>query len=372
MTNEKYKKINELNEFDIIQNKYKMIDYNEINEESWNFSGFNLEKHLKEKKLKFFPLTKYAVPLTGILTGLDKVFVLNEEQVEEFKIEKDILIPYASKGKEVKRFKNTITNSYIIYPYKLREDGSKFLIGENQLKNEFPNTYNYLYTNKVELMNRKDSRKLYALEEWYKLVRSGDYTMIKPQKLLFKGIGKNIECGLLSENMAFNGANCPGIIPIDEKYTYYLLALLNSDVINNYLNAIVPKKLDGYHRYNTTSLKKIPIIIADEIEFNQIENISREIVILSQQQDKINSIFLNRMTSNFNVSSFGRNVHVSSLSNVEFVKKIKEKNKRISLNEQDELEGYFENFKKKYNNFTVELNVLNKELNTLINNLYSI
>lgn len=66
--------------------------------------------------------------------------------------------------------------------------------------------------------------------------------------------------GLLPENTAFNGANCPAIIfsdkSIDEKF---FIGLLNSSLISFFMNSICPKKLGGYFRYNAKNIAKIPI-----------------------------------------------------------------------------------------------------------------
>jgi hypothetical protein len=67
--------------------------------------------------------------------------------------------------------------------------------------------------------------------------------------------------GLLSEKTIFNGANCPGIIldKLDGHHLFYILGILNSQVVSYYLRQVCPAKLGGYSRFNANNLNEIPI-----------------------------------------------------------------------------------------------------------------
>ena len=96
--------------------------------------------------------------------------------------------------------------------------------------------------------------------------------------------------GLLNENTAFNGANCPAIILQDKSLSeFYFLGLLNSKVISFFMNSICPKKLGGYFRYNANSISKIPIVISDKESEKLISNKVIQIIDIKKTDAKFDT-----------------------------------------------------------------------------------
>lgn len=193
----------------------------------------------------------------GALTGCDEVFVVSDEIIEEFDLEKSLLLPYAYRGEEVHRYGIVNPQARIIYPYWEQEEGKTSLIPESKLRSKYPNTYKYLSLHKEQLSQRRDSRKYYAKgTNWYCFLRPGRFKYITPAKLLIRGVAKESCVGILPKNNAFSGANCPGFVCRDEKKSekYYLLSVLNSRLISEYLRQICPAKLQGYTRFNANNL----------------------------------------------------------------------------------------------------------------------
>lgn len=370
-----YKKIDSLDEFKIQDATFTPFSYENLSIEPWNFSGFNLISHLKNKNIEFRPLTYYADPLYGITTGMDKALVVTEDQVNELNLEHEILYPYAYRGEEIRRFRTVTPQSYIIYPFKEDENNQLQLIEEKVIIKEFPHVYSYLLNFKESLMLRKDSRKLYAATDWYTLVRPGNLQMIYNKKILLKGIGINVECGILGEKTAFNGANCPGIILNSDKISFeYLLGILNSDLTTVYLNAIVPKKLGGYFRYNTTNLKNIPIVVPEDKDLiEEIEiAVSKNIDLRTKIEDQ-KGRFLRRMENNLEVKKITRKLEdFENLSYKEWLTEIKKQKVSLSLTQQDEWEEYFTSFRKVISQEESIFESNSKEINKLINKIYGL
>jgi hypothetical protein len=236
--------------------------YKILSHDRWILGGFDLNRWIEKKDIMSEKLGTYGHFYIGALTGMDKVFVLKADDAEKYRLEKDILIPYAYRGEEIGRYNEVSPNSVIIYPYKEGEDGNAVLMQESELK-KYKNVYRYLLKNKGELMRRKDSRKEYARgRNWYRFLRPGRFTYIKPEKLIIKGVAKEACVGLLEKNIAFNGANCPAFI-IDRGNIYYLIGILNSKLITQYLRSVCPAKLQHYRRFNANNLNEIPIRTID-------------------------------------------------------------------------------------------------------------
>ena len=129
-------------------------------------------------------------------------------------------------------------------------------------------------------------------------MRPGSFNYIYPAKFIIKGIGLTLSVGMLKENTAFNGANCPAVIWHDLKdhNQLYFLGLLNSKLISFHLKSICPSKLGGYTRFNASNISKTPIkVISNHIK-KELE-LHDEIVNLVEQMIQLNKDFQKAKTS---------------------------------------------------------------------------
>ncbi|MFW6233530.1 MAG: Eco57I restriction-modification methylase domain-containing protein, partial [Nanoarchaeota archaeon] len=351
--------------------KFKKIDFKNLTSDSWQFSGFNLINHLNKNNLNWNELNKYGKAYIGNITGYDKAFIVDKKIIQEKKLEKELIIPYAFKGEEVIQYTHTIPNYFVIYPYK-KENDNQLLISENELKSKYPNIFNYLLEFKDELKKRKDSRKFYANnEQWYKHVRPGSFDYIKPKKIHVKGISTKLESGLLRENTNFSGANCPAIILFENNFLLDVLGILNSKLVSFYLNNICPKKLGGYTRYNTTNLNKIPIIFCKD---DNLKNIVDIMLNLNKDfHDKKNKFF-NRIKKSFELEKINKKLDsFYELKFNDFIKEIEKlSKKKVSLKDQDEWEDYFNEYKVELTNLKDEIQKTDNEINKMVYELYGL
>jgi hypothetical protein len=266
------------------------IDFAGLSESPWNLGGLDIPTVLASRALKAQPLSRFATPYVGALTGFDGALVVNQQQRTAEALEPDLLVPYAYRGAEVTPFGMVDPAAWIIYPYTEGSDGTPILISEDRLSEAYPNVYAHLLKYRAALEARKDSRRLYATgDHWYKLVRPGSFRYIRPPKILVKGIATRSIAGWLGKDTAFNGANCPGLIINEEQsdarsVTAVICLLLNSRVIGYYLNQVCPPKLGGYFRYNASNLVDIPIPDAIWAHASALSKITNEVTFLIDQQ----------------------------------------------------------------------------------------
>jgi len=247
--------------FDTLKNlDFREREYRWLDDRSWILEREDL-RVLLARNTQIDPLSEWGHFFIGALTGCDEVFVVSEQAIQDFDLEADLLIPYAYRGEEIERYGMVIPLARIIYPYKQGNQGEAMLIPEVELKAKYPNIYGYLSSSKQILTQRRDSRRYYAQgSNWYRFLRPGRFDYITPEKLLIRGIATESCVGVLDQNTAFNGANCPGFISSTaENSPMYLLALLNSHLISEYLTQVCPAKLQGYTRFNANNLNEIPI-----------------------------------------------------------------------------------------------------------------
>ncbi len=197
---------------------------------------------------------------------MNEAFVMSRAAAKKLRLEQAVLLPYAYRGEEIARYSNVNPDALVIYPYREREDGTPELIPAQQLAKDCPNVFEYLSSFKNKLKLRQDSRRLYADGvDWYRHLRPGTFHYIRSPKLVFKAISKKTCGGLLGENTAFDGANCPAIIAenIGNHDIKYLLGLLNSTLASYHLRGVCPPKLSGYLKFSATCLSDTPIRTID-------------------------------------------------------------------------------------------------------------
>ena len=366
---------------------FKEFLFNNISSKQWQFSEFNLLECLNSNGLEYTTLKEHAPAYIGCLTGMDSAFVVNEEIITENNLEREIIFPYAYRGQEVSRYSITEPFASIIYPYKL-VDKSTVLLNNDFFKEKYPNCYNYLLMFKKELMDRQDSRKQYAFEDnFYRHLRPGSFEYIAPKKLILKGVDTSFSVGFLNANIAFNGANTPALIPLNDSDITIdsLMAILNSKLITYYLNQICPKKLGGYYRYNANNVTTIPIRKPNS---EKIEDLGKKILLLiNEVNQKINK-FTKYLQSQFTIEKLTKKLE--NWYELDFGDFIKEINKAIKLTNKERVKNelqpikeltkldemdwmdVFETKKAEAQNLKQQINTTDKEIDAMVYELYGL
>lgn len=234
------------------------IKLDSLDDNSWTLMPTKgqavLDKLNKHEKLSTFAKCSY-----GIVSGSDDVFILNDDQIAELKIEKKCLLPLI-RANNCKRYGFSDYNLQIIYPYEY-DKGQTVLISQSDLENKYPNTFRYLSANRKILEARKDSRKTFAnSNSWYSLTRFGQIQTFRKEKIVFPGEQKHSKFGIDKNKAGYSGARVFGITTVEDGYSLsLLLALLNSKVLEFYIHSCFPLKQGGYYSMSSTFVENIPI-----------------------------------------------------------------------------------------------------------------
>lgn len=146
----------------------------------------------------------------------------------------------------------------------------------------------YVNWSKESITHYKSDKKARFQNSQFYFKRGIAITMVKSSK-----VKASVIDGLVFDQ------SIVGIFPKEEKYFYFILALLNSDMGNTFIHTINPSA-----NSSANYIKKIPIILPDEKQLNiinslvirMIDNINTEKTINKQIQeeidDAINEIYL--------------------------------------------------------------------------------
>lgn len=268
-----------------IYKEVSTINNDKLKEKSWVF-GNVVETELlnliegNNQKLKTF--TNYT--FQGIATGKDEVFFIEEETINKLKLEKEILIPIF-KGRDINKYISKWSGTYILYPY---DKITNKVIKEEELRNNFPNIYNYLITNRDLLKGRSYFDK--SNKQWYELWCERNYTKFQQRKIVNAEIAPENrfqidDSGFLGNTKTFSTVLKDELI----LYTNSLLAILNSKLMNYYHKRIASPKAGGFFDYKTQYIQNYPIKFPKETSvLDVLVNIIIELK--NKQSSKINDL----------------------------------------------------------------------------------
>jgi hypothetical protein len=274
------------------------INASAVNSTDWNFSvgkGAGLFDKLSKTPVKLEDVTSRI--FQGIKTSADKIYIVEEierdqkrvkvysrEKEAEYWLEPDLLHPLI-KGGDSRRYHLTLTKRLIIFPY--TQQGEKVgLIQESNFKTLYPLTWSYFVDNKKYLENREDSKM--QGPQWYAYGRNQALDVIFLPKVFTPDIAAYSSFSLDQTGKAFftgGVAGGYGILVSAEYSREYILGLLNSKLLEWYLQQIATQMRGGYFSYESRYIRNLPIALPStkSITYEGLENIVERMLSLHQQ-----------------------------------------------------------------------------------------
>jgi len=272
--------------YDIQKNfyqKYYKNEYFSLFEVEQNKLGLEQWKLIPELILKLFNKIKLSTNKTlshnehgiaeriyeGFITGNNKIYFVSPEKAKQLRLEKSLL-KSVPKGRYVRRW-TFYSDQFVIYPHK-DVDGKTEVI--QNLKSEFPNTYQYFKDNEVELKKRRyliDAIESGSRKEWFEIWNPRSYDWFNQPKIITPNLSTENNFAF-DEDGVFLDHDCYGIILKDKRRENYLyiLGFLNSHLLDFFLKQISPYASGKYYRYMTGYLEKLPIKLPETSEEKKI------------------------------------------------------------------------------------------------------
>jgi len=239
--------------------KINEIKYKDLNDKDWSFASKEDMEFIKKlysntnKKISDFFNVKY-----GFATLRDKIFIGDIEDEKKdlvlfnnHWIEKKILYKVV-KGTTYKGKLSGI--KYIIFPYK-KVDNRFIPIPEEELKKDYPHTYNYLLKNKKELLKRDIDKGAF----WYEFGRSQGVQSCHNEKIVISTLMKNgIKYYFLDKNtFVYSGIF---IIKKKKEYDWKIIeSILSSEEFKRYIRITGKDFSGGYKSITSKQIKYYPI-----------------------------------------------------------------------------------------------------------------
>lgn len=196
----------------------------------------------------------------GIITGLDKAFIVNEEQIDKYGLEKFLLKKWI-KNSNISKTNLSYKNMYLIYT--------------NLIENEenFPNTIKYLESFKEILMNRRECKN--HIRKWYELQWGRVQSDFEGPKILFpyKSDSNNF---FFDKDEYFCSADIYFINEIQNNMSFeYLQNYLNSNIFEFYFKCQAKKVGANLFEYYPNKLNFMKIYLPDKKLVKNISNLGK-------------------------------------------------------------------------------------------------
>lgn len=276
-----YLKENQRANLDDLETQFVKINHNKLTASPWSFATSRYSEILEgieEGNVRFVDVVEKI--FQGLVTSADKVYLLQKtnEQVKDkhllslysfslgkkVLLEKEIVHPLLKGSLDIRRYHTEIVSRFVLFPYK---NGK--LISKEIFEKHYPFCWQYLLDNKTTLTDREKGKMKHA--DWYGYVYPKSLTLFETPKLLTPSIA-NKASFTYDENgeYYFVGSGGGGgggygiILKEDAKLSpLYILTLLNSRLLDFYLQNISSPFRHGYFAYNKQYIEQLPVKLLD-------------------------------------------------------------------------------------------------------------
>ncbi len=240
----------------VAQHRYP-VKQAHLNDNGWALVSEEVNHLLEKIKSKGIPLGKYVDGkiYRGILTGLNKAFVIDEttrqKLIEKDPLSAEIIKPFLA-GRDIKRYQPPVATKYLIFiPKGWTNEQSKFSKQPwKWLKENYPAVSTHLARFEQEAKKRYDQG-----DYWWELRACEYYNNFEKQKIFIPAIIKKASYTFDSSKIYSNDKT--SIIPTSD---LYLFGLLNSKVLEFIMRQTSSTKQGGYFEYKPMYIKQLPIL----------------------------------------------------------------------------------------------------------------
>jgi len=222
----------------------------------------------------------------GIQTSKDDVYILDIEEEHQshylcysevleatVEIEKAITKPLL-KGNQFDKWYTSEHNKVVIFPYRINKKGGKKkaeLLQESYIESECPNAHTYLTKNK-SVLEQRGNGDWEDSDSWYEFGRRQNIEQFGDEKIMTSVLNKGSKFSLdKNHNYVFvGGGNAGGYglrLPDNTDLSHkYLLAILNSRLLEWIVQKTSSQFRGGYHSYGKKYIEGLPVAHTNHIE----------------------------------------------------------------------------------------------------------
>ncbi|WP_426431415.1 Eco57I restriction-modification methylase domain-containing protein [Winogradskyella sp. HB-48] len=326
---------------------------------------FSILKKLEDENKKLSEIIEK--PQVGIKTGSNASYIIKKEEVPK-EIENSILLKDYLVGREVKKYSPIETANKTVFPYKESNNQGLTLIEDFDNHKE---VLNFLEKNKDKLSNRAiiDKGIEKGTKKWYEYQQIKLDFPFRQEYIVYPDISSSVNFSIAKDVLM--DMTCFGL-PTNSKS---ILGILNSKLIEVYLNSVCVKARGGYLRLKSQYILNIPL--TNNYESQNLNDAVTKVLDIYSSFYEQNNKFIKFILSQLNIDI---NKKLENWHELDFADFIKELNKAIKkaggtpLTKKDEFEWLelFEDNKKKAQELQNQITQTEKEIDQMVYKLYGL
>lgn len=252
----------------VVEQSHTLLNANSLSRSPWTFLSGQSDALARKLESISIPLGQIAERIfQGIRTSANDTYVLHNRgsgnagtrnfstaSKRLVSLEKTLLRPIV-KGQEIKRYAYLAPENWVLVPYEISQGSVRLLTAAELAR--LPNTWDYLREHEITLRNREDGRMNHA--EWYAFGRLQNIDLMPNQKILTPDLAARASFTLDTVGIYFVSGYGIALDPSYPCSIKYVLALLNSKVLDHYLREITTRLRGGFYRYFAQFLEPLPI-----------------------------------------------------------------------------------------------------------------
>ncbi len=248
---------------------------NTLGDSEWNFiadSDSTLFKRLDQMFPKLRDISRIFV---GLQTSADPIYIvdatsISQNEIVAFSPALDESVTFEAsimkslvKGSDIHRYSKLLSDKRLIFPYQTKP--SLFPISEQEMKRDFPRTFEYLGKLKSRLLKRGNAKP----NEWFLYTYPKNLDQFDHPKIVTGVLAKRASFTYDESGGVYfvGGGNAGGygvsVNPDAGFDDLYILALLNSSLLDFYVKRISTPFRGGYYSYARRYIEKVPIVQID-------------------------------------------------------------------------------------------------------------
>ncbi|MCL2704702.1 MAG: Eco57I restriction-modification methylase domain-containing protein [Spirochaetaceae bacterium] len=237
----------------------------------------------------------------GVQTSADKVFILEYEgENNTFFTGKSTIfnasiqlekkwVRHIISGTDVKKYLCPEKRQLVIFPYDI-VNGKPVLVNKKVFEEKSPKVWNYLLENKKVLENREKGK--FKGEGWYQFGRNQNISLQDKAKICVPRLVQEIQA-IYDETGAWclDNVDVGGVI-LKKEYqhlNYYIVGLLNSNLLSKYLSKISTPFRGGFWSCNRQYLEQLPIVkptTMNQADIDKIQVMVQQIIELKNRKEE--------------------------------------------------------------------------------------
>ncbi len=251
--------------------EFDIMPLNRLDDNSWKLVGKKTRENLNKIENQFIGIKEFI--RTGIATLRDDVYIVESDNLGYYKtvegkrhyLEDDIVkrlykIPELKKDAKLQNICR-----YIIFPYRKGKSGFE-IIPEDELKNDYPQTYEYLYLMRSELDSRDKGKPNNVA--WYAYGRTQGLNRYG-KKLLFPTFSNTPKFKLVDDEYALF-CNGYAVFQNERVELEVLRRILNSVLMKYYVSNTSYAIEGGYFCYQKKYIERFSLPLLTEEEKKDI------------------------------------------------------------------------------------------------------